>query len=151
MIDIRLGRIGKVVRINAFFGLGIAVLQLVIHLILGIVVFQVLHIFDDVVDLIHGDAGESEVTDGHFGGIGRTVNAAHSKCIFRNNRQLGKVRRSPFESLDLPGGGVNDVFATEEIIVIDTAVGTVDRFITQRSASEVDHIEIAQFDLGGRH
>ncbi len=67
MIDIRLGCIGKVIRINAFFRLGVAVLQLVVHLILGIVVFQVLHILDDVMNLIHGDAGKPEIADGHIG------------------------------------------------------------------------------------
>ncbi len=151
MIDIRLRRIGEVIRIDAFLGLSVAVLQFVVHLILGIVVFQVLHIFDDVMDLIHGDAGEPEIADGHIGGVGRAVDAAQTQCILRNDRQLGKVRRSAFESFDLPGGGVNDVLAAEEIIVIDTAVGAVDRFITQRSATEVDHIEIAQLDLGRGH
>ena len=49
------------------FGLGVAVLQLVVHLVLGIVVLEILHVLDDVVDLVHGDVRQAEVADLHVG------------------------------------------------------------------------------------
>ena len=102
-------------------------------------------------DLIHGDAGEPKIADGHIGGVGWTVDTAQAQCILRNDRQFGEIRRCTFESLDLPGGGVNDVLAAEVIVIVDTAVRAVDRLIPQRSATEVDHIQVARLDLSGGH
>ena len=63
---------------------------------------------------------------------------------------LGKSAGAPFESLDLGGGGVDDVAAAEVIVVVDAAVGAVHRLVAEAAASEVDHVEIAQLDLRRR-
>ena len=151
VVDVRLGGVREVVRVDAFLGLGVPVLQLVVHLVLGVVVLQVLDVLNDVVDLVHGDAGQAEVADLHVGGVGRAIDAAQSQGVFRHDGQLREIRRSPFQPFDLGGGGVNDVAATEVIVVVQAAVGAVHRLVAEAAAPEVDHVEVAQLELDRRH
>jgi len=131
MVNVRLSVIGKVVGVDAFLGLCVPILKLVVHLELSVVVLEVLHILDDLVDLIHGDAGQPEVEHRHSHRVGRAVNAAKSQRSLGHNRQLGKVGGCAFQPLDFAGGGVNDVLAAQEIVVIDAAVRAVHRIIAQ--------------------
>ncbi len=63
--DVGLGVAREIVRVDALLGLGIAVLQFARHLQLRVVVLEVLDIPDDLVNLVHGHAGQPEFVDPH--------------------------------------------------------------------------------------
>lgn len=97
-------------------------------------------------ELAHGDAFEAKVVDIEVEAIGWARDCGEGKGLLGHLGQFGNIGGSTVGALDAIAIGIDDIDATQIILVIDGHVGAVEGFVTLVGWAKVDGVEIGVFD-----